>query len=122
VAGVVHIPWYATGFRGDKLAAALAEISAVSLRYGATQHGLFRYRDDRYKFLQFAEFESKLDFERYWDGPEFTDFRVLNSGFYQVPVVYGWTDLVVHGMMADEPLAHAAAALATGAQTGDLAG
>ena len=37
MAGVVHIPWYATGFRGDKLEAALAEIAPIALRYGATQ-------------------------------------------------------------------------------------
>jgi len=40
VAGVVHIPWYATGLRHDRLALALSDISAVSLRYGA------RFRND----------------------------------------------------------------------------
>ena len=73
MAGVVHIPWYATGFRGDKLEAALAEIAPIALRYGATSYAVYRYRDDRYKFLQIAEFESKGDWERYWDGPEFID-------------------------------------------------
>ena len=34
--GVVHIPWYATGFRADKLQAKLEEIAAVAPRYGAT--------------------------------------------------------------------------------------
>ncbi|MCW3030549.1 MAG: hypothetical protein JWM66_682, partial [Solirubrobacterales bacterium] len=27
MAGVVHVPWYATGFRGDQLEAALADIA-----------------------------------------------------------------------------------------------
>ena len=89
MAGVVHIPWYATGLRADKLAAALADISAIALRYGARSHALYRYRDDRYKFLQVAEFEDKVDFDLYWSGPEFTDFRVICSGWFQVPVVYG---------------------------------
>ena len=91
MAGVVHIPWYATGFRHDKLAAALAGIAPVALRYGARSYQVHRYRDDLYKFLQTAEFESKLDFERYWNGPEFIDFRVLASSWYQVPVLYGWS-------------------------------
>ena len=47
-----YIPWYATGFRADKLAEALAEIAPVALRYGATDYAVYRSRDDRYKFLQ----------------------------------------------------------------------
>ena len=47
-AGVMHIPWYATVFRGDKVAAALVEIAPVALRYGATDYAVYRSRDDRY--------------------------------------------------------------------------
>ena len=85
MAGVVHIPWYATGLRHNKLAAALTGIAPIALRYGA-RHTRSRYRDDLYKFLQTAEFDNKLDFDRYWNGPEFIDFRVLCSSWYQVPV------------------------------------
>ena len=86
MAGIVHIPWYATGLRGDKLAAALAGIAPIALRYGARSYSLFRYRDDRYKFLQTAEFDGKAELEAYWYGPEFTDFRALSAGWYQVPL------------------------------------
>ena len=79
MAGVVHVPWYATGLRGDKLAAALADISAIALRYGARSHAVYRYNDDRYKFMQLAEFESKDQWEAYWYGPEFTDMRIVCS-------------------------------------------
>jgi hypothetical protein len=124
MAGVVHIPWYATGLRGDKLAAALADIAPVALRYGATAHSLFRYRDDPYKFLQMAEFEDKNDFEAYWYGPEFTDMRVIASSWYQVPLLYGWTTLVTSGTLAAEPLAHSATGgpAGPGEPGGDLAG
>ena len=122
MAGVVHIPWYATGLRHDKLASALGDIAAVALRYGATSYSVYRYRDDRYKFLQTAEFENKIDFERYWAGPEFTDYRVLCSGWFQVPVVYGWTDLVVAETIEPEPVSHAASGVAGGEPGGDLAG
>jgi len=101
-AKAVLIPWYATGFRGDKLAAALADIAPVSLRYGATSYNVFRYRDDRYKFIQTATFADKLDWERYWSGPEFERFRVACQSWYQVPVVYNWNDLVVRGGMGAE--------------------
>ena len=76
MAGVVHVPWYATGLRGDKLAEALAEISPIALRYGARSHAVYRFNDDRYKFFQIAEFEHKADWEAYWYGPEFSDMRV----------------------------------------------
>jgi hypothetical protein len=119
MAGVVHVPWYATGFRADRMEAALSGISPVALRYGATSHQVFRYRDDRYKFLQTAEFPDKDLWDRYWNGPEFTDFRVLCSGWYQVPVLYGWTDLVSFGTLEPAPVARS---LHGGPVEGDLAG
>jgi hypothetical protein len=122
MAGVVHVPWYATGLRGDNLSAALADISHVALRYGARSHAIYRYNDDRYKFLQTAEFENKADFEAYWYGPEFTDFRVLCSSWYQVPVLYGWTELVTSGTLIPEPV-HSDSGDPVGAEPGgDLVG
>ena len=109
MAGVLHIPWYATGFRGDKLEAALIEISAIAPRYGATGYAVYRARDDRYKFLQMLNFEDKLDFERYWSGPEFTDFRIVCSGWFQVPIAYAWHDLVASEQLSNERLGEAAA-------------
>ncbi len=101
--GIVHIPWYGTFFRGDKLAAALEEIAPVALRYGALDYMLFRNRDDTYKFLQTATFEDELDFTRYWEGPEFIDFRVRHTSWFQVPVLYTWADLIARGGLAAEP-------------------
>ena len=122
MAGVVQIPWYATGLRGDKLSAALAEISPVALRYGARSHAVYRFNDDRYKFLQMAEFESKADWEAYWFGPEFVDFRVIASSWYQVPVLYGWSELVTSGTLVPE-MAHSTSGEPAGAEPGgDLAG
>ena len=97
MAGVVHIPWYATVFRGDQFEAALEEISALATRYGATEYAVYRSRDDAYRFLQLATFENKTDFERYWNGEEFSTWRGDYSGFYTVPVLYVWHDLVVRG-------------------------
>ena len=96
-AGVVHLPIYATGFRGDQIEQELERLSAVSLRYGATRYQVFRGRDDRYAFLVVLHFEQKIDWERYWEGPECTDFRIACQGWFQVPVVYGWKDLVCEG-------------------------
>jgi len=102
MAGVVHVPWYATGLRGDDLATALAEISPIALRYGARTHAIYRFNDDRYKFMQFAEFERKDQWESYWYGPEFTDFRIVCSSWYQVPVLYVWHDVVVKAALPED--------------------
>jgi hypothetical protein len=72
----------------------------VALRYGARTHAVYRFNDDRYKFMQIAEFERKDQWEAYWYGPEFTDFRIVCSSWYQVPVLYGWTELVTSGTVA----------------------
>jgi hypothetical protein len=96
-AGVVHIPWYATVFRGDKLQQALEIIAPMALRYGATEYEIFRSRDDRYKFLHTVTFEDKLDWERYWYGEDFSAWRADYSSYYQVPVIYVWNDLVLRG-------------------------
>jgi quinol monooxygenase YgiN len=102
-AGIVHLPFYATGFRGDDLEAALAELAPISTRYGATRYEVFRSRDDRYKFLMSADFERKGDWDAYWFGPEFTDMRAACSGWYTVPLLYVWQDLVSRGEVRREP-------------------
>jgi hypothetical protein len=100
MAGVVHIPWYATLFRGDTLAAAVTEVAAASIRYGATQYRVHRSREDAYRILQMVWFESRLEWERYWDGPEMVAFRTQYTGRYQVPVVYAWHDELASDMIA----------------------
>ena len=102
MAGVVHIPWYGTVFRGDQLEAALEDIAPIALRYGGTEYAVYRSRDDAYKFLQLATFEAKADFDRYWYGEEFSIWRADFSSFYQVPVLYAWNDLVVRGGIGSE--------------------
>ena len=94
---MVHINWYVTLFRGDRFEAAIEEIAPLALRYGATEYRVYRNRDDRYRFMQMATFEDKLDFERYWYGEDFALWRAEYSGWYQVPVLYSWQDMLVRG-------------------------
>ena len=82
------IPWYATGFRDDAFEEALHEIAPIALRYGATEYWVFRRGDDRYMFQQYSLFEDHHDFELYWYGPEFSDWRAEYASWYTVPVVY----------------------------------
>ncbi len=115
MAGVVHIPWYATLFRGDKLAAAVSAVAEASLRYGATQYRVHRSRDDAYRLTQMVWFESRLDWERYWEGPEMVAFRAEYSGKFQIPVLYVWHDeLVADEIVPVADTAPAAEPAATG--------
>jgi len=97
MAGTVIIPWYATGFRADRFEADLSEVAAMALRYGAASYAVYRSRDDRFRFQQFAGFDEHLDWERYWDGPEMVYFRAAHSSWYQVPVLYARWDECVSG-------------------------
>jgi hypothetical protein len=120
MAGSVHIPWYATGFRGDAFEEALREIAPVALRYGATAYSVFRYRDDRYKFIQTATFDDKLAWERYWGGAEMTRFRTVHQGRYQVPVVYQWADIIIEGALpANGKAPEEPTSIVGGPETGD---
>jgi hypothetical protein len=103
MAGTVIVPWYATGFRADAFEGALNEVAAAALRYGADSYAVYRARDDRYKFQQLASFAEHLDWERYWEGPEMTDFRTRHSSWYQVPVLYGWWDLTAGAALVAGP-------------------
>ncbi len=99
---VIHIPWYATLFRGDKFEAALAELAPIALRYGALDYEVYRSREDTYKFLQTATWERKLDFTAYWEGPECIEFRTRYSSWFQVPILYQWNVRVARGALARE--------------------
>jgi hypothetical protein len=97
MAGVVNIPWYATVFRAQSFGDAVAEITPLSLRYGATKYQVHRNLDDRYKILQMIWFESHDDWYRYWESPELIEFRARNMGHYQVPVTYTWSEELASG-------------------------
>jgi hypothetical protein len=102
MAGVVHIPWYATLFRGDDLAAGVSQVAALSLRYGATKYQVHRSMDDQYKILQMVWFETKRDWYRYWDGPEMVAFRQRMAGRYQVLLTYVWHEELACGELGPE--------------------
>jgi len=97
MAGVVHLPVYATGFRGDDVHASLEKLAPITMRYGATKYEVFRSRDDRYKFLMSVDFDSHDGWEAFWYGPECTDWRASCSSWFTVPLLYVWNDRIAAG-------------------------
>jgi quinol monooxygenase YgiN len=104
VAGIVHIPWYATLFRGDRFEKALADIAPVALRYGAVDYEVRRSTEDSYRFVQSSTWENHADFYAYWEGPEFEDFRTRYQSWFQVPILYEWFSRVTRGGLAGREL------------------
>ena len=100
--GVVHIQWYATVFRKGNFAAAVAEATPLSLRYGATKYTVHQSRDDMYKITQMMWFPSQADWYRYWEGPEMTEFRRRHAGHFQIPITYVWNNELAAGELGPQ--------------------
>ena len=83
----VMVPWVANPFRGDKFEAAWLPAAEAALDFGATGWALFRSQEGKLDFTQWAFFDSKPDWERYWYSEEIGDARMRASGLFQVPVL-----------------------------------
>ncbi|MFT4035467.1 MAG: hypothetical protein QM679_07820 [Patulibacter sp.] len=92
-----HVPFYATGLRGDEVEAALEQVTPIASQYGATRWAVYRSQEDRYKFLVTLDFPSKKEFEAYWYGDEAREMRAALSGYFQNPVVYAPFSVVTEG-------------------------
>ncbi len=99
VGGVVEIVWIANPFRGDDFEQLWTPTAEAVLRYGATQWAVLRSKDDRNRFHQFAAFESKLDFDRYWQSDEVAQARARVAGLFQIPATPVWHTVSGSGML-----------------------
>ncbi len=102
MADLVWVQWYATILRQDVFAAEVARAAPLALRYGATQYQVHVSTDDRYKITQMTWVENKVDWYRYWDGPEMIEFRARNMGHFQVPISYFWAEEIAAGALGPE--------------------
>ena len=103
MADLIWVQWYATIFRKDVFAQAVAEVAPLALRYGASQYQVHVSNDDRYKITQMTWVPDHESWYSYWEGPEMVEFRARNSGRYQVPIVYQWMDEIALGSLARRP-------------------
>ena len=98
---MVVIPWVANPFRGDRLEEAWRPAAAAVTKYGAKAWAWTRSKDDPLSFTQFAAFQNKMDFERYWFAEETAEARVQIGGLYQVPILPVWFECVSWGIVSD---------------------
>ena len=99
----VEIAWHVNPFRGDKFQAAWLPAAEAVLDYGASYWALLRAQEGRLDFLQHAIFPSKADFERYWYSERIAQARVAVAGYYQVPLLPQFHELVGAGVAETAP-------------------
>ena len=94
---LVHIPWAVNPFRGDKFAEGWAPAAEMVLDYGAISWGFYRNLDGRLDFIQEAIFPSKAHFERYWYSGTIAEKRIELQGYFNVPVLPQFYEIVGEG-------------------------
>ncbi|MBA2506732.1 MAG: hypothetical protein H0V29_12460 [Thermoleophilaceae bacterium] len=101
----VQISWSINPFRGDKFEEAWLPHAEAALRYGAKGWLLFRQDDSRLSFTQYAFFENKIEWERYWYSEEISNARAEIHGWFQVPIEYAFLNVKGAGSFAEVPQA-----------------
>jgi hypothetical protein len=94
---LVQIIWHVNPFRGDKFAAGWRPAAEAVLDYGATSWGFYRSHDGRLDFIQQATFPTKAAFERYWYSETVAEARAELAGYYHVPLVPSFHEIVGQG-------------------------
>lgn len=106
----VEIPWLVTPFRSNDFVEALAPYAELAINYGAKGYLVIRQADDELTVKQYAFFENKADWERYWNSEAMITFRAEMTGHYVVPLLYTWQNIITHGHITEDSEEAAAAA------------
>jgi len=94
---LVQITWHVNPFRGDRFAAGWRPAAEAALDFGATSWAFYRAHDGRLDFLQQATFPTKAAFERYWYSDVVSERRVELAGYFQVPLLPEFFEVVGEG-------------------------
>ena len=99
---VVMIKWVANPFRGDRFADGWLPAAEAALDYGAVAWSFYRAIDGRLDFLQTATFRTKADWDLYWYSEEISEKRVEMAGYYQVPLLPSFHEILGEGVVKPE--------------------
>jgi len=99
----VEINWSVTPFRGDKFEEIWTPVAEAALDYGATGWALFRNTDGLLDFTQYAFFDDKVGFDRYWYSDELLNAREEIAGWYVVPLLPIVHKVAGMGSLSPEP-------------------
>ena len=93
----VIIRWVANPFRGDRFAEGWLPAAEAVLDFGAVTWRFYRNLDGRLDFIQDAIFPSKAHFERYWYSETIAEKRTQLQGYFNVPVLPEFYEIVGEG-------------------------
>jgi len=93
----VQIRLVANPFRGDVFAEGWRPAAELVVDFGATEWSFIRAHEGRLDFVQTANFPSKAHFERYWYSERMAEIRTELSGYYQVPILPTFWEVVGAG-------------------------
>jgi hypothetical protein len=99
---VVMIKWVANPFRGDRFAEGWLPAAEAALDYGAVAWSFYRANDGRLDFLQTATFRTKAEWDLYWYSEEISGKRVEMAGYYQVPLLPSFHEILGEGVVKPE--------------------
>jgi hypothetical protein len=94
---VVEIAWHINPLRGDRFCEGWLPLAAAVVDYGATWWAFLRDQEGGLDFIQLAAFPSKAHFERYWYSERAAEKRVELSGYYQIPLLPKYHEVVGSG-------------------------
>ena len=106
----VEVLWHLTPFRSDDFVEGLAPYAELAINYGAKGYLLLRQADDELIVKQYAFFEKKEDWDRYWNSEAMINMRAELTGHYAVPLLYSWQEVVTHGHVTEDSIEADAAA------------
>jgi len=95
----VMLHWVVNPFRGDRFAEGWLPAAEAALDYGATAWSFYRAHDGRLDFLQTATFPTKDGWDRYWYSEEISEKRVELAGYYQVPLLPTFPEVLGEGIL-----------------------
>ena len=99
---IVMIKWVANPFRGDRFAEGWLPAAEAALDYGAVAWSFYRAIDGRLDFLQTATFRTKAEWDLYWYSEEISEKRVEMAGYYQVPLLPSFHEILGEGVVKPE--------------------
>ena len=99
----VEVIWHVNPFRGDKFEAGWLPSAEAVLDYGATYWAFLRAHEGRLDFLQHAIFPTKANFERYWYSEQIASARTELAGYYQIPLLPTFHEIVGSGTAVGAP-------------------
>jgi hypothetical protein len=101
MAKAVEVQWHLTPFRSDAFVEQLKPYAERVINYGATGFLLIRQADDELIVKQYAWFENKADWDRYWNSELMQECRAKLISHYAVPLLYSWQEVIAFNKFPD---------------------